>query len=513
MNDKKRKKRRGNYDQDIEIFDLVDYSEEEEQPKRRKSAHRKHVKPKPKKQMRNKEFARVTYFFVALFLFMVGYIVYFQVVRSKDIINNPYNQRQNSFAERIVRGKILDRDGNVLAQTNITEEGKETREYPYGNIYAHVIGYTTRGNTGLESVNNFELLTSNAFVLERMMKELQDEKNIGDNIITTLDTRVQKAAYDALGNNRGAVIAIEPSTGKILACVSKPDFNPNTIENDWEVLNDSESSVLLNRATQGKYAPGSTFKMVSTLAYMRTNSNFPTYSFECTGSFEYEGTTIHCINGKAHGTVNLEGSVAYSCNSSFSNMGLQSGVEKIKDVSGELLFDKKLPSPLQASNSQLGLTKDSNSANVMMTSIGQGELQVSPYHMALIASAIANQGTLMKPYLVSEVQNYTGSTVSKHTPTSYGDLMTMEEASWLGDYMKAVVQYGTGTSLNGRSYSVAGKTGTAEVSMDKITTHSWFMGYRNVENPDMAICVIVENSNESDARSINIAGKVFDAYN
>ena len=546
MKERKSSKRRKSKDDDIEIYDLLDTIGEEPKAKSKpksksktpmrskaksklqstpkskpKSKHNHSLEherevpvhaAKQKKRIRNKEFARVTYLFVSLFLFMLGYMVYFNVVRSKDIINSPYNVRQDTFADRVVRGKILDKNGNVLAQTNVAEDGSETRAYPYGNVYAHVVGYATQGKAGIESVNNFDLLTSNAFFLERMMKELRDEKNIGDNLVTTLDTGLQEAAYHALGSNRGAVIVIEPSTGKILACVSKPDFNPNDIIYEWESLNSGEDSKLLNRAMQGKYAPGSTFKVVSSLAYMRKHSDYASYSFYCEGAFTYEGTTIQCVNHNAHGMVDLEGSLAYSCNSSYSNIALQLEIADFEETATSLLFGKKLPAPLQTSKSQLGLDSDAYLSDKMMTAIGQGKLQVSPYHMALIASAIANGGTLMKPYLVSEVQSYTGNVVKKHTPSSYGDIMSANEAMRLGADMQAVVNYGTGTLLSGRGYSAAGKTGTAEVSMDKTKTHSWFMGYRNVENPDLAICVIVENSDESGASAINVARAVFDVY-
>ena len=147
-------------------------------------------------RVRNKEFARVTYIFVALFIAMMGYISYFNVVKSRDIISSPYNKRQDSYADRVIRGKILDRNGNVLAQTNVAEDGTETREYPYNNIFAHVVGYTAQGKSGLESVSNFELLTSNAFFVDKLKNEFQDKKNQGDNVVTTLDTNLQEAAYD-----------------------------------------------------------------------------------------------------------------------------------------------------------------------------------------------------------------------------------------------------------------------------------------------------------------------------
>ena len=227
-------------------------------------------------RVRNKEFARVTYFFVILFIALMGYLVYFMVVRAKLVVNSPYNQRQDAYADTIIRGSIVDKNGNVLAQTVVGDDGSETREYPYGEVFAHAIGYSNSklGTTGLESVENFELLTSNAFFLEKLQNEFSEKKNRGDTVVTTLDANLQQAAYDALGSNKGAAIVMEASTGKILAMVSKPAYDPNNILSDWSELNsDEENSPLLNRVTQGSYAPGSTFKVVTTLAFMRQNSD------------------------------------------------------------------------------------------------------------------------------------------------------------------------------------------------------------------------------------------------
>ena len=165
----------------------------------------------------------------------MGYLVYFNLVRAQKIVNNPHNERQNNFAQQVVRGNITDKDGVVLAETQTDEAGNESRVYPYGDVFAHVIGYdSSLGKTGLESVENFELLTSNAFFLEKIRNEFQDTKNIGDTVVTTLDAQLQQAAYDALADNKGAVVVLEPATGKILAMVSKPTFDPNQIETEWD---------------------------------------------------------------------------------------------------------------------------------------------------------------------------------------------------------------------------------------------------------------------------------------
>lgn len=460
----------------------------------------------------NRAFAKVTYLFVLIFLAMMGYLVYFNVVKSKEIINSPYNVRLDSMADRVVRGNILDNTGNVLAKTEVAEDGTETRVYPYDEMFAHVVGYDTKGKSGLESIGNFDLLTSNANFMEQFVHELQEEKNIGDNVITTLDMTLQKAAYQALGNYKGAVVITEVTTGKILAVVSKPDFNPNTIDDDWEEIVNGSESRLLNRAMQGAYAPGSVFKLVTTLEYMRENENYNDYSYECAGEIEYEGSVIHCAKNRKHGAEDLAASLANSCNASFSNIGLSLQVSGWQKTAKELLFNTKLPSVLPYSQSKFQLKPEDTSSEVMMTAIGQGKTVVSPYHMVLIASAIGNGGILMNPYLVDQVVSYTGTSVKKNMPKKYAELMTSEEASVLKEYMLQVVESGTASSLKSDKYTIAGKTGTAEYSSDKEKAHSWFVGFTNPDNPDLAISVVVESADNSGMSAVAVTRKILQAY-
>lgn len=195
----------------------------------------------------------ITYLFLAIFICLMGYMVYFQTVKSEDFINSPYNSRQDTFADRVVRGKIMSADGKVLTETVVDAAGNETRKYPYGNMYAHVVGFSTNGKSGIESNMNFNLLRSHSFVLERMFNEIKDEKSMGDNVVTTLDSTLQETAYQALGNYDGAVVVMEPSTGKVLAMVSKPDFDPNTIAADWDsiISEDNNNSVLFKPGDPG----------------------------------------------------------------------------------------------------------------------------------------------------------------------------------------------------------------------------------------------------------------------
>ncbi len=464
-----------------------------------------------KKKNPNKEFARITYAFVGLFLCMMGYIVYFQVVQSSEVINSTYNSRQDLFAANVVRGSILDTNGIVLAKTIVADDGTESRYYPYGKVFAHAVGYSVLGKSGIELSENYNLLTSNAFFGEKIANEFQDEKDMGDSIVTTLDASLQEVAYDALSGYNGAAIVIEPDTGKILAMVSRSSYDPNTISDDWSDLIEDSDSSLLNRSTQSQIVPGSVFKIVTALEYMRENPDYDDYTYTCTGTIEYEGTTIQCSNQTAHGTQNLEEAFANSCNCAFIDMGLDLDVESYADTAEELLFNTSLPGDVTSTKASFVLDSTSTSADIMMTSMGQGETVTSPYHMALITCAIANGGKLMSPYIVDSIENYTGSTITQYSPKSYSDIMTSQEAAELSSYMEAVIEYGTGTTLNGQSYTVAGKTGTAEYSSNKDESHSWFVGFTNVDNPDIVVCVVVEQS-DGELKAIQVAKQIMNAY-
>ena len=270
----------------------------------------------------------------------------------------------------------------------------------------------------------------------------------------------------------------------------------------------------MNRATNGSYAPGSVFKIITALAYMRQSSDYQSYTYDCTGSITVEDTTIPCFNNTVHGFEDLRSSFANSCNSSFANIGLSLDLSEYKETAEDLLFNSALPGVLDYTKSSFVLDEGAPVSEVMMTAMGQGRTTVSPYHMALITQAVANGGMLMEPYLVEQVTNYTGTEVRRNVPKSYRRLMTSGEAAQLKEYMAAVVNEGTGSVLSGRSYTVAGKTGTAEYSLvDGEKTHSWFVGFTNVDNPELVISVITEGSDGSaGGKAVNIAGEILDSY-
>ena len=516
-----------NDDKEVEILDFNDSRKRKRANTKEKTRQAKNSKKQqtklPKKQnierrttSRNKEYAIVTYVFLALFICMTGWIVYFMQFKSDDFINNSYNARLATLADYTVRGDILASDGTVLATTNVDEAGNETRNYPYGNVFAHAVGYSVNGMSGVELDANYNLLRSNAFALTRIFNEIRDQKNPGDDVVTTLDVSLQQACYDAMGAQDGAAICIDPATGKVLAMVSKPDYDPNTIAQNWDsyVAADSDSTVLLNRATQGLYAPGSTFKIFTLLSYLKQGNDPNAFSYDCNGTFDYNNYAMHCYNNKAHGTENLMDAFGNSCNCAFSNIGLSLDLDAYHKLCQSMLFNKQLPTSLKnTAVSKMTLEDGAPSALIMQTAIGQGETMVSPLHMAMVASAIANDGTLMEPYIIDHTQNETGTIVKQYDAASYGELISKEDANKLQEYMRFVVTNGTGNVLNSDMYEAYGKTGTAEFSSNKNEDHSWFVGYaKNAEGKEIAIAVVMEGVASGGHYAVPATKKIFDSY-
>lgn len=472
-------------------------------------------KRKKRKRSKNKEYTIISYFFVAIFISLIGYMVYFNVVKKEDIMSSPYNTRQNQLAERITRGKILSSDGQTLAYTETDDKGNETRVYPYGNKFSHIVGYDCNGKNGIELLANVSLMSSHNNYIEQVKNEILENKNPGDSVVTTLNTKLQEAAYNALGSHNGAVVVLNPKTGAVLASVSKPDFNPNTVEQDWNTLiNDSANSSLLNRVTQGAYPPGSIFKIVDALAYLREHGTIEGFSYNCKGSITVEDHKIPCFGGEVHGSEDFTKAFAKSCNTAFTQIGLDLGASGLKKTAEDLLFNSKLPIPLEYNKSKFDLENSSGKPLLMQTAIGQGNTLVSPMHMAMITSAIANDGTLMEPYYVERVETANGQTVKTTRPSVYKELMTVEEANTLKTLMEEVVQSGTATKLSGERYVAGGKTGSAEYTGNdgKIKTHSWFVGFSNAEESDLVIAVIAEGAGTGSKVAVPIAHQVFNAF-
>ena len=481
----------------------------------RKAASRKKKKILSPQNKADQNILRLSYFVVYLFLVLIAYVMYFLAVPREDVINNSYNARLDSFSERVERGSILSNDKTVLARTEVKEDGQEIRIYPFGSLFSHVVGYSTRGKTGLEVFGNFYLLTSHMDIVNQVAAELSGKKKIGDNIITTLDVELQQLASDALGNKKGAVVVMEPDTGKILAMVSKPGFDPNTIGEEWQnlVSEGNNQAQLVNRATQGLYPPGSSFKIVTLLEYLKEHpEDYGEYQFNCNGSYQYGGYTLQCYHGTAHGSQNLAQAFANSCNGAFASLGLKLDPKGLKTTAEELLFNGEQPVPLTYSKSRFVMEEDSGEWEIMQTSIGQGLTQMTPMHNAMITAAIANGGLLMNPYVIERVESRTGVIIKNFTPSAYKTLMSQDEAKILTDMMKKVVAEGTGSALRTDAYTAAGKTGSAQFEDGSEKSHAWFTGFAPADNPKIVVTVVVEEGGSGGQTAAPVAKKIFDTY-
>lgn len=434
-------------------------------------------------------------------------------MESQNVINNSYNARLDRFSDRVVRGEILSGSGDILAMTNVAQDGSESRYYPYGSMFAHTVGYSTRGKTGIESLANFYLLTSHMNPLEQIYNQLRDEKNPGDNVVTTLDLELQKIAYEGMGDRNGAVVVMEPATGRILAMVSRPDYNPNTIKEDYDsIIEDTDNSSLVNRASQGLYPPGSIFKLVTALEYIREYpDSWQDFTYTCPGVLAVDDYSIRCSGGTAHGTVDLKKAVEKSCNGAFATIGLMLNNESFTQLCNTLLFNQKMPFALASGRSRFQLTADADKWEVLQTAFGQGNTQITPLHAAMIVAAIANGGEMKEPYIIERIENANGQKVQSFASEGSHRVMTGDEAALLKDFMVGVVLEGTGKSVKSKDYQAAAKTGSAQFESGK-ETHAWFVAFAPADDPKLAISIVLEETGAGGTNAGPIAKKIFDTY-
>ncbi len=450
---------------------------------------------------------RIFWLIFLLFVLAILYMIKITVFDSNSIISNSYNPRLNYTDDSVKRGDIRDINGNVMAYSEKNGESTYVREYVYGEDAAHVTGYTGIGKSGLESAENFELQKLHNEFYQRIRSILTKDELIGNSVVTTINMDIQKKASELLGNQKGAVVVMEPSTGRILAMVSYPDFSPNTIVENWNTLREGEDSPLINRAVQGLYPPGSTFKIITALSAMENVPDVESFTYTCTGEAEFQGKVIHCFDGKAHGEVNLNSAMAVSCNCYFAELSKKIGPVNLKETTDRLHFSDTIPFALGYSTGSFALNKNSTESELVETAIGQGRTLINPLYMAMLTSAVANDGMMMKPYIIDHIEYYNGGSGKITVPQKMDQVMTKEEADRITVMMEAVVNEGTGTAANISGYQAAGKTGTAENPNG--ADHSWFIGFAPSDDPKVAVAVVLENSDYKKAAPI--AGKLMSA--
>ena len=481
-------------------------------PDERKS-DRKNKEMRKSEIKRNSPLIVISVIFISVLTAAISYAAVYAHIHKETMLSNSYNSHQAILANQNTRGIIYSDSKEILASTSV-KDGTEVREYPFAELFAHAVGFECNGRSGLEASANYYLINSHADMTDKIANEAEGNKYPGDNVVTTYNTALQQIAYDSLGVYKGAVIVSEPKTGKILAMVSKPDFDPNTVSEKWDdYMNDSETGTLINRASQGVYPPGSTFKIMTALEYIRENpDNYNDYSYTCTGRFKHDDDSISCYHGESHGKVDFMQSFAKSCNCSFANIGLTLDRTSFAETLSRLLFNSKLPVDMNYTKSSILMGTDISDSDMIQASIGQGKTQMSPLHLNMITDAVANGGLLMKPYEIDHVETSEGKVIKQNKPEKYGSLMTPDESQKLTELMKDVVEEGTGKKLRDAGYTAAGKTGSAEYDNIKGDSHAWFTGFAPADDPQICVTVIIEGAGSGGDYAVPVAKRIFDRY-
>ena len=439
-------------------------------------------------------------FLISLIL-LISYLSFYYVLKGEKVISSTYNSRLWLERNKILRGNIYDKDMNLLTESQRLENGSQKLIYHGGSEFAHVLGYMhpKYGLTGLQSMYDAELMGKSkgggAPVKSAGGKEGYDLK-------TTMNTQLQKTAFNALGDEKGSVVVLNAKTSEILTMVSKPSYNPNNLDETWSDLSKNPNSPFLNRAVSGLYTPGSVFKVVTEAAALENIPEVLNKTINDQGALIYDGATLFPnINGKAFGNIGLKEALTYSSNVYFGQLALDIGNDKLKSMAERFLFNNTIPADgIIIDNSRFPKLGSSEVGDIAQTGIGQSSILATPIQMALVAQTVSNDGVMMKPMLVSEVMDE-GKSVGIIKPQRIDRIISSEHAAIIKDHMRNVVNEGTGQKASVSGYQVSGKTGTAEHTSGK-NAHSWFIGFAPYDNPQIAFSIIVEESQGKTAASI-----------
>lgn len=450
--------------------------------------------------------------FLVLFLALFTYLAYFEIFTGPKIIGNQDNKRLWAKRNEVLRGNIYDRNNKPLTKSSRVNVLNQNREYAYGELFSHVIGYVDPkyGLTGLEYKYDNYLMENNQLDLIKFVKNgFKALPRVGDDLITTLDYDIQKAAFDLLGDNRGAVVAIEPSTGAILAMVSKPSFDPNNLDKIWSDLNKNKDRPLLNRAVSGLYPPGSTFKVVTALSALENIQGIENEKFNDNGKLVIgQNYSLGNYQGEVLGNIGLREAIVHSSNVVMGGIGIRLGNNTLKTTAEKFYFNNNIPADgLIIDNSIFPSYKSSEQGNIAQSAIGQSGVLSTPIQMALVASTIANDGIMMKPHLIKQIKDANGNLIKTINNESLGVKAPKADTEIIKAYMRDVVKEGTGTNARISGVVVSGKTGTAEHS-ESDTPHSWFIGFAPYESPKVAVAVIVEEGGTGGSNAAKIAAAV-----
>jgi len=444
---------------------------------------------------------------------------YWQFFRQEELLDRPTNPRVAEEAQRVMRGRILDRNGTVLAEDIREPDGTKSRRYR-SPADANVVGYHSDrfGNSGIEErYDEYLSGARSADPIDRLRRTLLHEQARGSDVTLTIDARIQQEASDVLGGWPGAVVALDPKTGAILAMVSAPTFDSATIDTSWQQFLDDPNRPLVNRAVSGLYTPGSTFKLITASAAIDLGIVDVDAKYRCTEPITIDNLTVDCRNHAQLPVVNYREAFAWSCNRTFALSGLELGLDKLQlgdglkkpfpwdqivgrsadnleEYARRFGFGRQIPFDLPVATSEIKGSDPWTAALLGQTAFGQGQLEATPLLMALSAATIANGGSEPAPFLAVDTRAPNGAVSALNSPGgTLGRVVSAQTASTVNEMMILSVDtaYAHPAAIPG--VKVGGKTGTAEAGPDGMTPHSWFIGYAPADNPRVAVAVIMEH--------------------
>jgi peptidoglycan glycosyltransferase len=461
------------------------------------------------KQMRRAIRAIATLLIVS-FLGLGGWLGYTVYSQGSRWTTSQLNSRLGVAKKTNAMGDITDRSGMVLATTG----SDRTRKYNDNKTIRRAVSQTVgdamgMSGTGVETFHAGTLLGLSGSIIDRTWQVLNGTQARGDDIRLTIDAELCAYASSQFPQKRqGAIVVLNYKTGEVLAMVSKPDYDPAALSTRQSGA-DEQGSGYLNRVLQGQYSPGSTFKIVTLAAALEHIPSAVNREYVCEGAREFGSGRVTCYGGAVHGKMTLAQAFTKSCNITFASLAAELGDSALVATAKRLgfnvnfsfrdlvLYESSIPDVI------------SDASELAWTGVGQGKVLVTPMHMALIASAVANEGVMPAPQLIKQVTGIGGLPRLRTASGSYGRVMSADIASFVGRYMQRVVAEGTGSKASIKGYTVCGKTGSAETSDDKsVPADAWFVGYIDDDSHPYAIAVIVEKGGSGGETAAPLAAKV-----
>jgi peptidoglycan glycosyltransferase len=469
----------------------------------------------------NAPLRRVAISVLVLFTLLIINVNYIQVVRADKLRNDPGNTRVLAEEYSRSRGSIVVNGTEIARSTRTQDRLAYLRQYPQGPVYAPVTGYYSLvyGNTGLERADNDVLSGADPRLFVRRLADLFTGRDpSGGDAVLTLDPTVQQTAMDALGGVTGAVVALDPSTGKILGLASTPTYDPNQLSSHDPAAIRAYANQIAgqspdprdNQAIGERYSPGSVFKLIVSAAAL-SDGYTPDTTVPAPNQLTLPGTatTLHNYNGEScngGADQSLIDALTISCNTAFAQLGITLGEDRVRSMAKAFgINDQGFDVPLPVAASTLGSID--NAAQLGVSSIGQQDVQLTPLQAAMIASAVANDGRLMRPYLVDQLRAPDLTVIDQTSPQEMGRPVSSAVAGQLQQMMQSVVDRGTGRKARIDGATVGGKTGTAEVGSNA-NPHTWFVGYAKKGNRQIAIAVFIKNGGQTGTEGTGTGGDI-----